>query len=310
MKKQIFLTTLLLLGVIGTVSAQGTFKVIASSGSTTKGGVGLKIGTSVLASDQITVGAKSYLGLSYAKGGTVQISKAGTYSAKDLETKLLASSKSSSQKYAEFIIGEVVKGGDANIHKNPYAHQNVTGSVERAVYGISVDLPITTEYLEAQYTFTWKKVIGGTNYNIQIFNNFDEVVKNVTTQDTTYTINFASPELKDSDFVKLVITAKEVSFPDNQVPKFSFIKEENFANKKAKIDKFKKGLGENYQEDAHKQLEFALYLEEQKMLLDAKLAYEKAVKLEPENSTMQAAYEQFKIRYGIGKAPEANKGKE
>lgn len=301
MKKQFLLTTFLFLSAFGFVSAQGIFKVIASSGQNEKSGTGVKIGTQIASTDQIKVGVKSYLGLSYAKGGTVQISKAGTYSAKDLEAKLLASSKSSSQKYADFIIGEVVKNGDANIHKNPYAYQNVTGSVERATHAISVDLPNTTRYMKDAYTFNWQKVIGGKNYQIQLFNQFEEVVKTVNTQDTTYTINLNSQELKESDFVKVVITCKEVKFPSNQIPAFSFIKEDSDKEVKQKIEKFKSSLGEGYSEDAQKQLELALFLEENKFIVDAFEAYKKATELEPANETIKIAYEQFRIRYGIGK---------
>ncbi len=311
MKKHFFLTTILLLGSLELAYAQGTFKVIASSGkeAPSKNGTALKIGGQIAPTDQIKVGAGSYLGLSYAKGGTVQISKAGTYSAKDLESKLLASTKTASQKYADFIIGEVVKGGDVNMHKNPHAYQNVTGSVERAISDMVVFLPNDTYFTQDNYTFKWYSVIKAKNYKIEFFDNFDTVLKTVQVQDTVYTINLNSPELKEADLIKIRVTPKEVKL--TKIPEFSFNRDEAHHKKMmAKLEKLKKELGTDLETDATKQLELALFFEENRMLIDAKQAYEKASQLDPESATLAIALDQFMIRYGIGKIPAPAKSEE
>jgi hypothetical protein len=297
MKKTIFLTTLLFFGAIYAVSAQGIFKVIASSGSNTKGGAAVKIGTQVASADQIVVGAKSYLGLSYAKGGTVQISKAGTYSAKDLETKLLASSKSSAQKYADFIIGEVVKGSDGNIHKNPYAYQNVTGSVERTLgSGLDVEvlLPKTNKCLGNTYTFNWLPKKNVTEYVVQIKDNFGEILKSTVVNTTSFTFNLNAPEFKSVDFITVTVATKETASM-KELNEYAFDKPEDFFLQK--LTAFTRGLGEGYAEIAQKQLELAVFLEENKYLLDAQLAYKKATEIEPDNEIFKVAYNQFLIRH-------------
>lgn len=301
MKKQIILTTLLLCGAISLSSAQGLFKVIASSGSNTKAGVKVKIGTQLLATDKITVGAKSYIGLSYAKGGTVQISTAGTYNAKDLETKLLATTKSSSQKYADFIIGEVTKSGDANIHKNPYAYQNVTGSVERKIETegnpeIVVLLPEINVFIKDSYQISWLRTKGVKNYIVEIKNSFDAVLKTFSVQDTTCTIELGSPAFKEHEIFKISISTKDRTM--KKINEYAFNRpEEDFIDA---WTSFKKGLGENADNDAQKQLDKAVFLEENKLILDAQEAYQKAAKLDPESEIFKIAYNQFLIRHKVG----------
>ncbi len=303
MKKQILLTTLFLYSAISLSTAQGLFKVIASSGTTTKSSVGVKIGTQLMASDQIIVGAKSYVGLSYSKGGTVQISTAGTYNVKDLETKLLASTKSASQKYADFIIGEVTKSGDANIHKNPYAYQNVTGSVERSLLKgeateIIVLLPNKNVFIHDKYAFSWLPEKAVKTYIIQIKNSFDELVKTISTQDTTTVIDFKDEKLKNVDFVTVSVNGKEKVF--KRPTEFSFTRVDSNDGLNKKWLSFKKGLGENADNDAQKQLDTAVFLEENELILDAKQAYEKAVKLEPTNEILNIAHTQFLLRHKLG----------
>jgi hypothetical protein len=300
MKKTVFFTTILFLGAIGAVSAQGLFKVIASSGTNSKGGATVKIGTQVASTDQVVVGAKSYLGLSYAKGGTVQISKAGTYSAKDLETKLLASAKSSAQKYADFIIGEVVKSGDGSIHKNPYAYQNVTGSVERTLgSGLDVDvlLPKTNKCLGNTYTFSWLPKKNATAYIIQIKDNFSEMLKNVTVNTTSFTFDLNAPEFKSADFITVTVATKETASKSGLV-EYAFEKPEDFFLQK--LTAFQRGLGEGFAEIAQKQLELAVFLEENGYLLDAQQAYKKATEIEPNNEIFMVAHNQFLIRHKTG----------
>jgi len=301
MKKQILLTTLLLCATINLSFAQGTFKVIAASGTNTKNSAALKIGTQILSSDNITVSPKSYLALSYSNGGTVQISTAGTYNAKTLETKLLATTKTSSQKYADFIIGEVVKSGDANIHKNPYAYQNVTGSVERATniegqVHITVLLPEKIEFIHDRYTFQWLKTKGVKTYIVEIEDSFGQVVKTITTKDTSATLDFTIPELKEQDLIIVRVTTKDKKISKKN---FSFRKPDD-ENLHKKALAFKKGLGTDIDTDAQKQVDMAVFLEENMLILDAKQSYEKAIALEHTNEIFTIAYNQFLLRHKLG----------
>jgi N-dimethylarginine dimethylaminohydrolase len=69
------------------------------------------------------------------------------------------------------------------------------------------------------------------------------------------------------------------------------------------------------EQDAHSLLNMAVYLEEHNMILDATVAYEKAMNLAKGEEVFEVAYKQFLIRHGIAKASqfieeEAKKGEE
>ena len=295
---------------IETISAQGLFKVIASSGTNIKGGIALKIGSQISGTDAISVGAKSYLGLSYTKGGTVQISVAGSYSAKTLETKLLASQKSVSQKYADFVIGEVSKNGNGDISKNPYKYQGVTGSVERGLYNPVVLLPSNGEFIGDNYLVAWKKYAGeggeSVSYNIRIENEFGEVALKTSTKDLSYKFEPNAKELAEFDMLKVIVEGvgangkvirPSIGF---KIGEYVFNRPDQETKTKliAKYNAFKESVGT--EQDANTAIQEATFFEENGLIADAFNSYKKAMTLEPSNEIFTIAYTQFLIRYKIG----------
>jgi hypothetical protein len=285
----------------GVYAQTPVFKVMASSGKSSKGTVGLKVGTPLTTTDQITVATQSYLGLSYNKGGTIQISKAGTYSVKDLETKLLASKKTVSQKVADLVIGEITKNGDADIHKNPYKYQNVTGSVERATFmnDIVTMLPKSTDFFHSDYTIKWHKLVDNKTYIVVMMNQFDEVLKKVEVADTLYKVDFSTPELAETDMIKIKILSKERKVKEMEGFSFNLLEPKHLESFKRKLAEFKAGLSGNEQESAYK-LELAMFYEEHGMLADAFNLYEEVTSSEPSNEGLLIAYNQFLIRHNVG----------
>ncbi|MCU0446564.1 MAG: hypothetical protein MUE85_16785 [Microscillaceae bacterium] len=313
----------LMVGLVHYTHAQDyVFKVIASSGSTHKNSVKeeqkLKIGGKLAAGDKVVVGASSYVGLSYSQGGTAQISIAGTYSVKDLETKLLASQKSVGQKYASFIIGEMTKAGGNDIHKNPYKYQNVTGSVERDVKfnanEIVVLLPKQTSFLVNEYLVKWNKVNEVAEYAILIRNNFGEDVKKFNTADTSFVLKLDDKGLLESDQAILTVTPVGKKIAEPKEYSFNRLDKKDLEHFQKKFNHFKNHEKIN-EEDAHSILNMAVYLEEHGMILDATVAYEKAMNLAKGDEVFEIAYKQFLIRQGIAKSSqfveeEARKGEE
>jgi hypothetical protein len=313
----------LMVGLVNYTHAQDyVFKVIASSGSTHKNAPKeenkLKIGGKLSGGDKIVVGSASYVGLSYAQGGTAQISIAGTYTVKDLETKLLASQKSVGQKYASFIIGEMTKAEGSDIHKNPYKYQNVTGSVERAVVfnpnEIVVLLPVQTSFLQNQYTVKWNKVTGVAEYAVLVKNNFGEDVKKFTTADTSFVLDLNEKGLIDSDQAIVSVTPTNVKIAEPKEYSFNRLDKKDLEHFLKKFNHFKNHEKIDEQ-DAHSLLNMAVYLEEHKMIMDATVAYEKAMNLAKGDEVFEVAYKQFLIRHEIAKASqfieeEAKKGEE
>ncbi|MEO1655339.1 MAG: hypothetical protein AAFU64_17470 [Bacteroidota bacterium] len=307
--KQLKFTILLLmlLGMSPSLWAQYTFRVMASSGSSSASGKALGVGRSVNATDNITVNAKSYLSLLHRSGGTVEISKAGTYKASDLEKKLLAVKKTSTtQRYANFIIGELTKSGDKEVHKNPYKYSNVTGSVERETFkgAIVVELPVTSWTTARSYQLSWHHLLGEDSYTVTVENEFGEEVLQQQVQDTTFKIDLSRDDLQEFDMAIV-----KISTPDHPNSK------DGFALKKAEPDvqaAYQKDMQEfkDMEENAVNNLLKAMKAEENNYLLDAMDFYLKAIKLSDNNEVYQIAYNQFLIRQSIGEFNEANEDAE
>jgi hypothetical protein len=299
----VFFSLVLIISITSYSYAQDyTFKVIASSGSSaTQSGAALKVGSKLQNADKVVVKDKSFVGLSYAKGGTVQISKPGTYTITDLEKGLASSKKSVSQKFANYVIGEVTKAGDVDIHKNPYKYQNVTGSVERETFksAIVLEAPDKSKFFKDTYTLQWHHLAGNKTYVLSILNDFDEVVKTVEVADTLYTINVNEETNKDIELIKISIKGKEQ--PIGKKAEFVLARPTT-----KEMAEFKKGWrhekhSHHGEVTANSKLDDALYLEEHGMLLDAMATYQEAIKLEPEDESFVIAYHQFLMRHAIGK---------
>lgn len=306
-KLQILIFTFIIFSAVGTVAQDYTFKVMASSGVSKKGTTALKIGSTLLGADQVTVDAKSYLSLAHSKGGTVQISKAGTYKVAELEKQMLAAKKSVSQKYANFVIGEITKANGEDIHKNPYKYQNVTGSVERS-WGsaMAVRLPKTTFIYKDAYTFSWYKPKDGKVF-IYVLDEFSEIIKTYEKSGNDTTLTFNLKDFSESALYAVVVSTKPIA--KEKLEKDGDVLKKGFGIRKmeaADLEKFKKelqalrtSLGGD-EKDVNLKLNEAIFLEEKEMYLDAMQAYEEAIKLEPNDEVYKIAYNQFLIRKNIG----------
>jgi hypothetical protein len=304
MKKISFLVFSLMLCSVVLDAQTAIFKVMASSGKSTENAKLLKVGAALSANDKITIAptGQTYLALSYSKGGTIQISKAGTYLIKDLEAKLLASKKSVSQKYADFVIGEMTKSGDVNIHKTPYKYQNVTGSVERSMFksDLVAMLPTVSKFRAKEYRLAWHHVMGNKTYQLKIMNEFDEVVKTAEVQDTSFVLKTDTPELTESEMIKVFLDTKDVKL--KYIVKTTLNRmESQFSEKmETQLAEIKK----TFKEDVNGKLQEALLYEDNGLLLEAMQAYEAAMKAEPVSEIYTIAYNQFLIRNRIGPTEE------
>ncbi|TAE76020.1 MAG: hypothetical protein EAZ85_01065 [Bacteroidetes bacterium] len=297
---------------ISHIFAQGyVFKVIASSAETStpnKSQAGsLKIGTKLQSNDQITISNKGYLALAHAQGGTVQISKAGTWSIKDLETNLAKNQKSLGKKYVDFVIGSVVKNGDVDIHKNPHKFQNVTGSVERAFQNdLVVMLPKVTKLSFDENIIRWHALKGTKNYIIQIRDAMGDPLKEYTTADTTFKLNTQDFKFNE-DMINLVVLSKErpkgIKLGDYGFIPFTQNEKKSFQTNYEAFKKENAGI----ENTAHYKLLEGSFFEENKLILDALHAYEDAAKLSNNEEVYDVALKQFTIRYNIGRVEHLKK---
>ena len=111
-------------------SASGQFMVLGAKGDNKVDGQPLKIGALLQSGQTITIGSGAYLGLAHTSKKTIELSKAGTYKIKDLETKIASASIDLTNRYVNFVINELTSNDDNTSRFNRSAK---TGSVTRDV---------------------------------------------------------------------------------------------------------------------------------------------------------------------------------
>ena len=195
------------------IYAQSKFRVLASSGKNTIAGKSKKlyVGTRLAGNQSVNVSSQSYLSLVHNSGGTVQISKPGTYKIASLEQKLAAKRKSATSRYVTYVIEELTKKGNQDINRSRYKYMNVTGSVKRATFNaFSVYLPESSNFYQPKITISWQSLIGTQNYVLKITDRFEEkVFYTQTLKDTVATVDFGEGQLKNVRDFLVVIESKE-----------------------------------------------------------------------------------------------------
>lgn len=288
----------------GMSQAQYTFRVLASSGqSKVAGGKALRTGAALTKASKITVSPRSYLSLVHKSGGTVQISKAGTYSVSSLAQKLAQTKASVSKRYATYIIKELTKGNKENINKNRYKYMNVTGSVERKNPNeIDVFMASSNNYIDPKVKITWKEVKGAKEYTVIIADLFDEELYRTKVSGTSMLIDFSKYKAEDERFIVRVST--KVPAPGNKLQKKTRSCEVGaMAKTKAKAFEtayadFKKGISGKM--NAADKLSEAFMMEDHKLYINALNSFQDAVKMSGNDEAYVTAYRQFLIRNNIG----------
>ncbi|NJL13941.1 MAG: hypothetical protein HC913_13665 [Microscillaceae bacterium] len=327
MKSTLVIFTLLLFLPLSVLAQDYTFKVLASSGSPSKaypsaGGQLLKVGAKLAASASITMPAQSYLSLVHSDGTTVQLEKAGTFKVSDLVAKMNQAKKTAGQKYAAFVYDGLTMKEQENIHKNPYKYQHVTGSVERATFEseLVVMMPHNSNAFQKQYLIQWHHLKGTQTYQLLVMNQFNEIIQEIAVQDTAFTLDVEkmvalsqeNNKIEPADMLQLVFLSKERTdiTPRSKENVYEFVYALNFLSEerqgvfKQAFSDFNQQQQNGSESEVSKTLNEAFFYEEQGFLLDAQLAYQKALASDTNNQALQVAYNQFLVRYQIGKHKE------
>jgi len=269
-----------------------TFKVIANKGAnqvkTGESVLPLKAGASIKENDELIVGENAYLGLVSAGGQPVELKKAGNYKVSELASKLKSGS-SVLNKYTDFILSS-----NAEEKKN---RLSATGAVHRATEtsAISVMLPENqnTGFYNPIAVINWdgSKVQGP--YVVTLKNMFEDKLVQFETPETTIQIDLLKYTSETAILVDVASKANpKMGSKDYTIRKLSPSEQEKM---KKMLDDIK---GEVSEETALNYFILAGFYEENKLLIDAIVAYENAVKLEP---SFRESYEEFLIRNGLKK---------
>lgn len=313
-KKALLFVIVMITLVLGANAQEYAFKVLATNGNVTLKADKKKIwaGSTLAATDEIVVGANSYIGLMHKGGKTLEIKQAGTYKVSQLNSKVTAANSSNSAKYVNYVVGEMAKADRQDINKNHRKYMAVTGAVERATYSTALAYFLHEE--------------GGKPAEVNLFNPVaivrlygNPILGNRAAQKTflVRVLDFRNKELfkqevKANEEGQAVVTIDFSKFPYKGDPTFileSSVKEdrEPEANR-AKYNVTLLKEGEKYEAVKKAMADFegetsalskivqAGIFEQEGLVLDAATCYEMAIAAEPDVQTFQIAYNDFIAR--------------
>jgi len=299
--RHIFLLGIALTLSYGVSQAQYAFRVLASSGQSKISGQAKKlyVGTTLQSKNRVTVSPRSYLSLVHKSGGTVQISKAGTYSISSLEQKLAKTKASASKRYATYIISELTKNGKENINRNRYKYMNVTGSVKRETTfnKFKVFLASTSNFFNPQVEVKWNPLAMTKKYKVTLVDEFGEEVFSQETTDTTVAINFKDIKSESAMFI-FNVSSQERTNIKSEPYQIGPIEVEKAPAFKKEYDAFKKTISGKM--NAADKLTEAFIFEKHEFYVDAMKSYKEAVEISGGDEAYDTAFRQFMIRHGIG----------
>lgn len=268
-----------------------SFKVMANKGSNEiKSGDSwqpLKTGTSLKLGDELKVSDNAYVGLVHVSGKPVEVRQAGTFKVSDLASKVPAGA-SVLNKYTDFILSK----NSAEEKKN---RLSATGAVHRGLEDIKVSLP-ENQYSEVFNTtaiINWESSKSGGPYVVTFKNMFDDELAKIETPETSLQIDLNDPKYANETAVLVEVKSKaDLKSKSEQ----HLIKKLSAGRYEAIKKSFTEISNELKEETALNKLILAGFYEENKLLIDAIVAYEQAIKLDPETPSYREAYDEFLYR--------------
>ncbi|HLT72367.1 MAG TPA: hypothetical protein VKZ75_06925 [Cyclobacteriaceae bacterium] len=295
-QKLAFLTALLAMMAIGASAQDYVFKVLANKGTNeVKSGNSwepLKVGTTLKAGDEVRVGSNAYVGLVHNSGKPLEVKAAAVYKVSDLESQV-GTSASVLEKYTDFILSS--NEGQGN-------RLTATGAVHRDVVLESAQIKVNLPEKDFSAIFSNTAVVrwdGGNvkgPYVVTVRNMFEDILVQAETNDNRYVIN-----LDDEKFANEVAWLVEVSAKADAkiVSPTKLIKRLPPAENKRIAAELKQLEDITEKSSAMSQYVLANFFEKNNLVIDAIMAYEEAVKLEPEVPMFREQYDAFLQRYRL-----------
>jgi hypothetical protein len=281
------------------------FKVLANKGGNTVKVADhimdwepIRTGATLNSDDELRISENSYVGLVHASGKTVELKSEGNYYVRDLAAKLGNTKSSVASKYANFVINKMTTDENQDINKNHREYLTVTGAVERSVLDapISLKMPSSVEVLNEEALIRWDAVKDAKGYVFTVRNMYDEVI---------FTKELAKPQILLA-LGKAPVATEELVIVNVRVKGNEEIYSGNYGIKRLtgvdadpilkELDQLSVSLKE---ETSLNKLILATFFEENNLLIDALMNYEKAVQLSPEVEQFKIAYELFTKRNGL-----------
>jgi hypothetical protein len=288
MKTKIFAFTLFVVGSISlSVAQDATFRVMMNKGNNeVKAGTTweiLKVGTSLKKTDEIRLGQNSYLGLIHSTGKPLELKNAGNYKIADLAEQV-GKGASILNKYTDFILS-------TNTQRK--GNLTATGAVHRGTNNIRMYLPPSENAFVYgdSITIQWSKQ-SPAPYEIVITDIFATELLKQDVKENSFTINMNNPVFNNENDLQVKVTSKT----DRKVSDEYVIRKLSKANKEKLKASYAEMISQTKENTALNKFIQAGFFEQNKLLIEAATAYQKAVKLEP---GYQEFYNDFLIRNGM-----------
>ncbi len=300
--KSLFLVALMLL-IGGTTMAQNyAFRVLTAKGNNKASKKAIRVGSKLNNSDVIVMEQGGYLGLLHTNGQTVELRTKGTYRVNELANNLKASNNSSlTSRYANYVVSELTSSAEEASGKNRYKHMKKTGAVRRTVLKkITVLQERKVNMLGDKMEIEWfvYEELAEINpkdvkeYRIVLTDLRNNELYSETTTQTSYTIDFSRPELKDQ-----TIIFYRVEVADEDKKNKNIYSDKQVINKEDETKKeVREQLDQIGDDTALGHLIKAQYLEETGYNAEAAMAYKAAIALAPEVETYKILYDSFTER--------------
>lgn len=284
--------------LIHSVSAQETsvFKVFANQGAcqlqSGKSQQPIRIGAGIGANDVLIIGEGSYVALVHtATGKALELRKAGTYPTKDL-IKNISGTSNVVTRYTEFILSS----NSDEARKN---RLSATGAVHRGLEDLDVFLPENSSkhnrLLGDSVLIAWEPKAGVNGpFVVKITDMFGESVLDIPASGNS--AKFKLPAGAES-MLNVEIHRKGSSGTSSPTYSINRLDERN-AKDKATVQQLRSELSELGidQSSAIGQYILAGFYEQKALLLDALMAYDRAIRLAPDVETYRESYKEFLLR--------------
>jgi len=270
------------------------FKVLGVSGNVklqVNGQVNnLRPGTK-LETGQVLIIESGYCGLMHANGKILEIKTPGSFPAANLAKSITGNSKTKvSDKYLEYVLGQLSKAEEKDMETNVRKYMDVPGSVQRGsskpntgnAASIYVDLFSSNQIMKTPYFISWTPIPGSKGYEVSLLDRFDETVMQRKSDSAFIEVDFSKLPSQGDESYKLVVTSPATG---------SKSVKEYIMNVVAHAD-----LGLQTDDSAATNMVNGMICEEKHYFLDAIKYYEKASRQEPSVESYSEALSKLKSK--------------
>lgn len=300
-KLRLFFVVFLALLFTGSVSAQDfAFKVLGAKGDIQADGQAIKVGSKITSTQTLKIADGAYLGLTHKGGKTLELTTAGTYKVSDLEKKVNTGGSDLANKYAQFVMNEMMGNGNQNSNSRVK-----TGSVTRGdMDPIQLMMPKRSSFTTPKVTLKWylkDESHPVESYKVLVRNNFKEVIYEQEVNSNFLTMDFSDEKLSQSKFLTVEVQSAKEGEEHIHSSEHALIKLKGSA-----LDTFKNEISELPNDDtAISKIILARFYEEKGLIGNAMNAYDEALNIS-DLDQYKNLYNSFLTRNALVKSEENN----